>query len=402
MQNSINKGDISLNNEIRFILEVIGAVIGEKEMPETPETLNWDKVYEIAAMHNVANIIGYAIDLGGYKADTEVKRKLAHAVYTAVLVDENQKKEFSELFDAFEKNQIKFMPLKGLVLKGLYPAGDMRNMSDGDILIDINQRGEIEKVMEELGYTFELESNHELVYKKPPFINVELHKYLIPSYNEDLYAYYGDGWKLSRQEGNSSRFSLSTEDTFIYIITHFAKHYRDGGAGIKYIADIWLYKEKNDIDMEYVLTEMENMGLSRFARCIISLADAWFADGEFDSVTLDMTRYILYSGQYGNEKNAALSNTMRENRKRTGDEIKKKRLIYLAFPSIEHMSRNYPVLRKRPYLIMFLWVWRWIRLLIGKTDRKNIKKLEYLSGENISKFESHMKMVGLDIYNGRK
>lgn len=391
-----------MNIEISFILKVIAAVIGGKEMPESPENLDWEKVYAITTYHNVSNIIGYGITLGAFNADENTRQLFMQSVYKSALVDENQKNEFSALFKAFDENKIKYMPLKGLVLKDIYPSGDMRNMSDGDILIDLEERDKIEKTMREIGYTFKIESNHELVYKKPPFINVELHKCLIPSYNEDLYAYYGDGWKLAKKVDNSGRHEMSVEDTFIYIITHFAKHYRDGGAGIKYIIDIWLYKNRNNIDMTYVLNEMKNLGLERFTECIIKLADAWFSGEEFDDVTIAMTNYILNSGQYGNMKNATLSNTMRENMETSGEDLKKKGMLYLAFPNLEHMRRNYPVLKRHPYLIPFLWIWRWIRILTGKTDRRNLKKLEYLSKENITEFELHMRAVGLDIYNGRK
>lgn len=390
-----------MNTEISFILNVVGAVVGDKELPEQPSQIDWEKVWSVATYHNVANIIGYGIQMGAYSMDENIKGLFTQAVYKAVLVDENQKKEFAALFETFEEYKINYMPLKGLTLKEFYPSSDMRNMSDGDILIDLSKRGEIEKSMQERGYAFKKESNHELIYVKPPFIHVELHKCLIPSYNEDLYAYYGDGWKLARRIGDSFRFEMSDEDTYIYIITHFAKHYRDGGAGIKYIADIWLYKNKKNIDMEYVLAEMEKLGLKKFTELILSLADAWFSCKEFTDVTLDMTNYILASGQYGNEKNATLSRTVRENSDDSGDDLKKKGLRHLIFPTLEQMRRNYPVLNKAPYLIGFMWVWRWIRTIIGKTDKRNLKKFEYLSDKNISEFELHMKKVGLDIYNGR-
>ena len=391
-----------MNQEISFIFDVIGAQLKNETLPKVPQNLDWDKVYKIAKAHNILNIIAYGIKKGDYNPDEELFKKFLQSLYTSLIVDENQKRDFSVLFDAFSKNDIKFLPLKGIVLKPIYPSPDMRNMSDGDILIDIADRDKIEKLMESLGYTFIKESNHELIYQKPPFTNVELHKILVPSYNEDLYAYYGDGWDRAKKRETSQRYEMSTEDTFIYIITHFAKHYRDGGAGIKYIIDIWLYKNSYDIDMDYVLTEMKKMNLEKFTLCLLKLTRVWFEGEATDDLTLSMTQYIIGSGQYGSMKNATLVGTMRENQEKSGKEVAKRGLLYLLFPNFSHMKRNYPVLRKAPYLIPFLWIWRWIRIVVGKTDRKNIKRASYLSKQNVAEFDAHMKALGLDIYNGRK
>ena len=35
---------------------------------------------------------------------------------------------------------------------------------------------------------------------------------------------------------------MSAEDEMIYIFTHYAKHYRAAGVGIKHILDLWVYK----------------------------------------------------------------------------------------------------------------------------------------------------------------
>ncbi len=94
--------------------------------------------------------------------------------------------------------------------------------------------------MNRLGYLPGVESNHEYVWDKKNMLHVELHKMLIPSYNKDYYAYFGDGWRLAKKY-DGSEFKMSDEDTFVYIFTHFAKHYRDAGIGIRHITDIYVY-----------------------------------------------------------------------------------------------------------------------------------------------------------------
>lgn len=384
-----------------YMLRLIGAVVSGEKLPVPPLDVNWEQVYAISKFHNVANIVAYAVSIENYPMENEIKQKFLKNMFDAVLLDENQKKEFNTLFEAFEENGIEYMPLKGLNLKKHYASSDMRNMCDGDILIHENDRDKINTVMEKLGYRFKKESNHELIYVKEPFINVELHKLLIPSYNDDLYAYYGDGWRLADRVLETSRYTLNSEDEFVYILTHFAKHYRDGGAGIKYILDIWMYLKKNNVDLDYVNRELEKLGLLSFGENIIKLTKVWFENSSCDELMAEMTKYIIDSGMYGNAKNKALVTQMRENSVKSMENHKKSSKFRLIFPTMEHMKRNYTILEKHPYFIAFCWMWRIIRVLIGKTDRNTLKKFEYITSENLAAFDLHMKKVGLDIYNGR-
>ena len=64
---------------------------------------------------------------------------------------------------AFEKNGIAHMPLKGILMKQLYPRPDMRIMGDADILIRVEQYEKIKPLLEELGFAEKLESDHELI-----------------------------------------------------------------------------------------------------------------------------------------------------------------------------------------------------------------------------------------------
>ena len=393
-----------IKTDTTFMLKLAGSVISGADLPKEPENIDWNEIYRISERHSVANIIGYGISTGNYSISQEIKQKFIRKMFEAVAVNENQQKAFDEIFRAFDEAEIDYMPLKGLNLKKIYISPDMRNMSDGDILIKNNSFDEFDGVMKKLGYGFKLESNHEYVYTKPPFINVELHKILIPSYNYDLYEYYGDGWKLANKIEGTSRFELSREDDFIYIFTHYAKHYRDSGAGIKYIADIWLYLKKYDIDMKYVFKELEKLGLKAFAENTLRLLKVWFEGECSDEVVDSMTEYIISGGEYGSEKNAALATEIRENQGKNIEEVNKTKKIRLIFPSLIHMQKGYPLLKKYPVLLPVFWGVRLIKGLIsGKSKVSALRrKSEYITEENLNSFDSHMKTVGLDIYNGKK
>lgn len=393
-----------MNYSVKFMLSLIGSIISGESLPNEENAVDWEEIFDISNRHSVANIIGHAVSSGKYMVSGDYISTFSKKMFEAVAVDENQRVEFNKIFRAFDENEIDYMPLKGLNIKNLYSSPDMRNMSDGDILIRVEQFEKFDIIMKELGYSFKVESNHEFVYFKPPFINIELHKYLIPTYNDDLYSYYGDGWKLANKNENSFRYSLSPDDEFIYIFTHFAKHYRDGGAGIKYIADMWLYLRKNNIDKEKVFFEFKKLGLDVFARHIFKLMSVWFENENSDELTDDITDFMLSGGQYGDGKKALIASELRENSNMETDDILKTSFIRLIFPSMAHMKNSYPFLKKCPYLLPLFWIYRIIRsIFYGKNSAKMYKiKSEYITDENLKSYSTHMKTVGLDIYNGRK
>ena len=66
--------------------------------------------------------------------------------------------------------------------------------------------------MQNLGYSEGSESDHELIWRKGNKILIELHKRIIPSYNKDYYAYFGDGWQLATQKTKGKNFAYEMDN----------------------------------------------------------------------------------------------------------------------------------------------------------------------------------------------
>ena len=126
---------------------------------------------------------------------------------------EGQMKAVEQLCEAFDAEGIAYMPLKGCLMKRLYPSPELRPMGDADILIRPEQYERIRLVVEKLGYDEQVESDHELIWHRKD-LNLELHKRLIPSYNRDYYRYFGDGWNLAKVE-RGTRYMMTCEDEYI-------------------------------------------------------------------------------------------------------------------------------------------------------------------------------------------
>jgi hypothetical protein len=202
------------------------ALTGEKAT--IANDVDWNNIYKICKSHQIIPLVfsGIAnsnIKFEGYEDFFNISAQ-------QMFLDQQQVGVTANIVKAFEDNKIEYMLFKGIISKRLYPNSEMRTMSDVDILIRPEQYGMIEKIMSGLGCEYKYESDHEYVWTKNKVVSIELHKCLVPTYNKDYYAYFGDGWRLAKkQEISEYGYQMSEEDFFIYNFIHFAKHYRDGG-----------------------------------------------------------------------------------------------------------------------------------------------------------------------------
>ncbi len=393
-----------MRSDILFMFKLIQAVVLGREYPEVSADINWENILRISLAHNIANMVGYAIIDGKYDIPVEVKKQFEKKIFERLTVSTNQNNELEKVLKIFEEKNISYMPLKGIILQELYPEKDMRTMADADILIKNTQYDEARKILDDLGYEFLSESDHEFNYIKKPYMHIELHKHLIPSYNEDLYQYFGDGWKRAKLCcENSSRYELSNEDNFIYLVAHFAKHYRDAGIGIKSVIDLWVCLEKYpDMNMDFIYSELERLNLKVFFENLLRLIKGWFEEEPMDEVISSMTVFILNSNTFGTVKNQMSAKSIRENK--NIEDAEKFKYIRAIFPNLKKMKLIFPILEKFPILLPFFWAYRVVRFVLFRRDRieKNRQEINSIDINAISEYDKHMKLVGIDIYNGRE
>ena len=125
----------------------------------------------------------------------------------------------------------------------------------------------------------------------------------------------------------------------------------------------------------------------------------WFYDGEWDEKTEFLTLRIFASGAYGTYENYAQSEALKllKTEKDMG-KMKKKRKIHLIFPSYEAMCKQYPVLKRVAILLPFMWVWRWISLVLFRRHvlKARTKSLKEVSDESVNQYKTELNYVGLD------
>lgn len=364
-----------------------------------PQSFDVHAVLATARAHGATVLAYYGAVNCGVDASSEAMRDAFARVCRELLVGERQTAEVARLAEKLRESGADFMPLKGVRLKKHYPKPEMRRMSDADILIKCEQYDRIRPLMLSLGYVEGVESDHEYNWQKGS-THIELHKRLIPSYNKDYFAYFGDGWRLARPlDGTPFEYAMSAEDEMIYLFTHFAKHYRDAGIGVRHMTDLWVFRNANPtLDEDYIHAELIKLQLADFYANIIRTLAVWFDGAEGDEVTDFITQAVFASGEFGHKATGVISAALKE--KKTGKnaaQITRKKVLYSLFLPYEHMCVEYPVLKRAPVLLPFMWCARIVSRILTKNKVKNyIDGHLHLKDEEMDEYQSSLNFVGLD------
>lgn len=392
MSDGLQKGILGL---------VYSALTGEAVT--LPEDFDLEQVQPLVKSHQIGNLVYYGAVNCGIDPNLQVMKDLFAVTYKNILIDERQRKALRSVMDAFDANGIHYMPLKGVLLKNMYPKTDMRIMGDGDILIKTEEYDKIRPVMEQQGFTEKKETDHELAWKNPA-LYLELHKRLIPSYNYDYAAYYGDGWQLGHPTADKPyRYEMTDEDQLVYLFTHFAKHYRDGGIGIRHMLDLYVYrKAKPDMNWRYIAGELEKLQLLAFYENVQQTLGVWFENAPENAITQSITQVIFHSGAYGDVKSHAIAEGVRH-KALEGGTSKQTRINawrYTIFLPYKFMKEKYPVLKNVPVLLPVMWVVRWFQAIFTKPQviSGQRQRLELLQEDKLDAWEAQMHAVGLSFH----
>lgn len=380
------------------ILTLIKSAIIDKPLP-LPSGFSLEELLPLCREHEITPMVCEgAVNCGIH--NTPIFRTMLQESCQHLLASERQAALVKSIFRAFNQNGIDYMPVKGCLMKQRYPKHEFRPMGDADILIRMEQYDKIAPLMKQLGFSEGVESNHEYIWQTPS-LHLELHKRLIPSYNKDYYAYFGDGWRLATQR-KGTRYSMAPEDEFIYLFVHLAKHYRDGGVGCRQMVDLWIHRRTfPNLNEDYLRRELRKLRLLEFYDNIIRTLEVWFEDGEDSEVTQCVTNFIFSSGAWGKEEVHMLSDALREQRlagSAWGGRLVSK--IKLVFPPYSGMAMHFPVLKKAPILLPVMWPVRWAELLFvrRKSAMQKGALMRTATADRVRDYQEQLNYVGLDFH----
>ena len=362
-----------------YVIQLAAAAVNSASAPEKPEAVSWEDVFDFAESQSVLNLVSYACETLKNKPKGKGMQYLREFRKQKMIVEAEQQIEAEDVMDRLEKAGIRHMPLKGFVVKNLYPSPDMRTMSDIDLLLDAERIDDAVEMFTSHGFSFhsdgDLHAN--VVHGNAHF---EFHRSLVNESYKNLTAYFGDGFSRAvRVDGYNCRYKLSREDMYIFLLAHLAKHYRYGGTGIRTVLDLYVYRKAYaDLDMDYIYAETEKIGLDKFQRHAEAVADEWFSGG-FDGTFNDISAYIISGGVYGTKGLFLVNEVINESEGKSLAFGKFKKIFLMIFPGYKLMCELFPVLKKHKILMPLYWVIRWIKSLAGKNS--NLKNTIHASSD---------------------
>ena len=357
-----------------------------------------------AQAHGVANILYYALpQLPEEQQPKEAARRLLKELaYAAAAREALQQRELDAILARFEAEHIAVLPLKGCVIKQLYPRPEMRYMSDTDLLFDPTQAASVRAALEELGYTTDRFAQGETdLYSSPMRMNYELHRSLQnEGFNENSRRFLDGLLSCARPKaGCKYVLELSKEEHYAYLLCHFVKHLLNGGIGVRQVMDIYLCKRQWSFDERKLQALLKELELTEFAATLELLAECWFAGGAADAVTDELGAYILGSGTFGTDKQRVTDRILKEQK----DANRAVYVLRRVFPPFALMSFYFPRLKKLPFLLPFFWIFRFFRGIFCRRQKLSAEMdtVFRTTDETVRERAAFYRRCGLKVYEKR-
>lgn len=378
-----------MTREAAYVIAAIAAVVNRTQTPTPPDGLDWVAAARLAVKHSVGNLFCYAIE-GFSDVPEEVRGKLIELKRKAILREATQETELSLIRAKFTEKNIRFLPLKGIMLKTYYPKPDMRMMGDIDILFDPSRDHEVRDILLGMGYSAEEFDNGVSpdVYYKRPIMNIELHRELL-SRPQEWKPHFADVWERVVSCG-ACEFAMTPEEFYVFLMAHLVKHYVGYGTGIRSVLDLWVYRNGQKLDEAVVARRFEDLGITEFVQNIEALSAVWFGGAEHTPLTDEMGEFVLDSGTYGERLTAVMAKT-----EATGS-AKREYFFRRLFLNREMMEYGYPILKKAPVLLPACWVIRWCKKLLRRdVVTRELHMLNAVDGEKAKKLQEFHRRAGL-------
>ena len=385
-----------MKQTVELMMRLIKSELCQSELGLNPEDKLTDeklnKLYELSKHHDMAHIVGDAIERYKLAGDSQITRKFQKRIFLAVYRYERMKHEYTRVCGLFEENGIPYLPLKGTVIRDLYPEPWMRTSCDIDILVHSEHLEPTVKMLTGSGYEIHARGDNYVSLYTNGEVHIDLHfgvakEEFVSSANTVL----ADIWSYASAVHGTHKYVLSDEMFYFYHIAHMAKHFEQGGCGVRPFVDMWILNNRTDFDKAKREELLERGKILDFSKAAERLLGVWFDGDAPDILVKKMYDYVLGAGVYGTLKNRVLSVKAQK-----GGSVKYS--LSRVFMPYKKMKLAYPVLEKHKWLLPFMWIHRLFKKLTVKEKSKagdEMRALSAISKKEDREMAAMLKMLGL-------
>lgn len=373
-KNRTNAVDL-LNTFLRSVLST-----GKIVLPENADEMI-PRVISIAKAQEVVLLIYFGMKKTGNALPDNIRRELLTGVYQYTQ-NEHMLGKAKALLEA---EHIPFIPMKGSLIRELYPEPWTRYSCDVDLLIQEKDLEKAVRVLTEAGFITENKKDYHDVSLYYAGAHLELHFNIcenIPRIDGTLSQVWKHTVKVSDYEYHETgAFFL------FHAIAHLLYHFIRGGCSLKQFLDIWLLRQKGEYDEKELRQLLSSSKLEQFYEVICEVSDVWFEGKEPTELSRKIEKQVIKRGLSGAKEHSDAINITLEGG--IGKHVFKS-----VFLPMREMKWIYPELEKHPFLLPHYYWKRIVQKTIGK-DRSRAQDIIKAEKNKESEDLELLKKMGL-------
>lgn len=368
------------NNMNKLLFSLLRSAITNKPITEDEKSQYSNEILvkclQVADKHDIAHIVNQGIQQNGMAELIQEKvmsDKFAKVALMAIYRYKRLDYELDVICNALEKAQIPFLPLKGSILRDYYPEPWMRTSCDIDVLIPEKYIEDVITLFtEKYQFRLDIKGSHDVPMFSSRGIHVEFHYHLVEKgLANEAESILKDVWNVVvPKKGHRYHYQMPDDLFYFYHIAHMAKHFENGGCGIRPFIDLWILDRLKGVDYEKRDELLAKGNLLQFAQVARKLSKVWFENAEMDALSQQMEDYILTGGVYGSSENRI---TVQQQKKGGSFKYVLSR-IFIPYDTIKFY---YPILQKHRWLTPIMEVRRWGKLIFRGHLKRAAKELRY-------------------------
>lgn len=364
--------NMTLTTTERQFLHIVKAAVSGGELPA--ENADWPAIFTLANQQKLLPILFEAVrKMPVAEENVALFAVTKQQVIAQVLHQTMRASEFADLYQKLHAAGLRPIVVKGQLCSRLYPLKDHRISADDDLYIPDAEFMTCHKQLLANGLTSdtptdELATADEVSYTKNGSpLYIELHRHLFDSAEDahDELNHFFAGLNPVEMDGF---LTMPPHEHLLYLLLHAYKHFVRSGIGLRQFCDIglWARAYHGEIDWQRLHDQCASVHAATFAAAAFRIASECLSI-DFDLPTpwdasIDVEPLLhdtLCGGVYGsNDLTRLHSSTVTLNAVKASRTGEKSSVLRTVFPKREYLERNYPYLKKRPYLLPIAWVQR--------------------------------------------
>ncbi len=307
-----------------------------------------------------------------------------------------QENDLLDLLLSLREEGLTPLVVKGVTIRQLYPVSYLRPSVDEDLLIPPREARTYHNALIRRGILpdqpdIDPDTVSECSYHKPQSPTyLEVHQALFEP-SSSVYGSFNqlfNGCFLRSVEVKVQDVSVHTlcpTDHLLFLILHAYKHFVHSGFGLRIAADICLFTQQYEkqIELDSIYADCRDLRCHRFASAIYQIGEKYLgisAPEPFASVSCDILPLLsdmLNAGLHGQDIDRLHSanitlGTIASDRKNNGKKKASGGIRGSLFPSAESLQGRYPYLQKNAWLLPVAWTQRIGAYLLNKNGNQPV------------------------------